>query len=47
VIVTDPDGGPLRAPLDVESPVAWVGYANAALRESIEPVLQRLLREMR
>ena len=32
VIVTDIDGGPLRAPLAVEPDVAWVGYANAAIR---------------
>jgi hypothetical protein len=45
VIVTDPWGAELAAPLDTESPVAWVGYGNATLREHIEPVLQRLLRE--
>ncbi len=45
VIVTDAWGQPLTAPLDTTSPVAWVGYANASLRQSIEPVLQRLLRE--
>jgi len=39
VLVTAPDGGPLDAPLDVETPVAWVGYANATLRARIEPVL--------
>jgi hypothetical protein len=46
VIVTDPWGEPLRAPLDTTSPVAWVGYANTALRSAIEPVLRRLLREI-
>jgi hypothetical protein len=46
VIITDPWGNELTAPLDTDSPVAWVGYANAALRKRIEPVLQRLLREM-
>lgn len=45
VIVTDPWGEPLAAPLDTSSPVAWVGYANTALQQSIEPVLQRLLRQ--
>jgi hypothetical protein len=44
VIVTGPDGGPLDAPLDLETPVAWVGYANAALRASIEPALAAALR---
>ena len=45
VIITDPEGRPLDAPLDTTSPVAWVGYANDRLRAQIEPVLQRLLRE--
>ncbi len=45
VIVADPWGAPLAAPLDTHSPVAWAGYANAALHQSIAPVLQRLLRE--
>jgi fructose-1,6-bisphosphatase/inositol monophosphatase family enzyme len=44
VIVTGPDGAPLDAPLDLETPVAWVGYANAALRASIEPALAAALR---
>ena len=43
VIVTDERGGPLRAPLAVDADVAWVGYANAALREQVEPLLQRAL----
>jgi hypothetical protein len=44
IIITDPQGGPLRAPLDVESPVAWAGYANAAIQAQIEPLLQAALR---
>lgn len=44
VIVTDPFGAPLSAPLDTSSNVAWVGYANPTLQRAIEPVLQRLLR---
>jgi fructose-1,6-bisphosphatase/inositol monophosphatase family enzyme len=43
IIITDPQGGPLRAPLDVESPVAWAGYANAAIQAQIEPLLQAAL----
>jgi hypothetical protein len=45
VIVTAPTGGPLEAPLDTESNVGWVGYANRQLQQQIEPVLQSLLRE--
>ena len=46
VIVTDAWGAPLDAPLDTVTDVAWVGYANATIRALVEPVLQRLLREM-
>jgi fructose-1,6-bisphosphatase/inositol monophosphatase family enzyme len=44
VVVTDAAGETLRAPLDVESDVAWVGYANPAIRAQIEPRLQAALR---
>ena len=43
VPVTDERGGPLDAPLDVASDVAWVGYANQALKARVEPHLQRAL----
>jgi hypothetical protein len=43
VVVTDERGGPLSAPLDVTSNVSWVGYANRALKELIEPELQRAM----
>jgi fructose-1,6-bisphosphatase/inositol monophosphatase family enzyme len=43
VIVTDPYGRPLDAPLNVEAEVAWAGYGNAALRAQVEPLLQREL----
>ena len=39
VLLTDPWGRPLDVPLDVDADVAWVGYANATLRASVEPVL--------
>jgi fructose-1,6-bisphosphatase/inositol monophosphatase family enzyme len=45
VIVTDERGEPLAAPLDVETDVAWVGYANAAIRAQIEPLLRRALED--
>jgi fructose-1,6-bisphosphatase/inositol monophosphatase family enzyme len=44
VIVTDADGRPLDAPLDVEAEVAWAGYANRHIRAQIEPLLQQALR---
>ena len=43
VSVTDEHGRPLAAPLDVTSDVTWIGYANPALRATIEPHLQRAL----
>jgi hypothetical protein len=43
VVVTAPMGGLVRASLDTESNVAWVGYANSQLQAQIESVLQRLL----
>jgi fructose-1,6-bisphosphatase/inositol monophosphatase family enzyme len=41
--VTDEHGRPLDATLDVTSDVSWIGYANQALREQIEPHLLRTL----
>jgi len=43
-LVETPDGKPLRAVLDTTSPVAWVGYANAALAAQFRPVWQGLLK---
>ena len=45
VIVTDADGQPLDAPLNVEAEVAWAGYANGRIRAQIEPLLLQALRE--
>ena len=44
VLVTNPLGKPLSAPLDVETEVAWIGYANESIRKQIEPILQGALR---
>jgi len=44
VIVTDPLGERLSAPFDIEADVAWVGYANPAIRAQIEPHLRKALR---
>jgi fructose-1,6-bisphosphatase/inositol monophosphatase family enzyme len=43
VIVTAPDGRALDAPLDVDTPVAWVGYANEKIRAAVEPALRAAL----
>lgn len=45
VEVAAPDGSPLDAPLDLHHNLAWAGYANRELRRTVEPALQRLLRE--
>lgn len=45
VVITDEAGAPLRAPLDVHSPVMWIGYANETVQQQIEPTLLQLLRE--
>ncbi|HKH90168.1 MAG TPA: hypothetical protein VKA54_00120 [Gemmatimonadaceae bacterium] len=42
--ITGPTGAPLDAPLDLESDVAWIGYANDALRRNVEPALIDALR---
>ena len=42
-VVTDPWGAPLDAPLDTTTPVAWVGYANRHLADTIGPVLADLV----
>jgi fructose-1,6-bisphosphatase/inositol monophosphatase family enzyme len=45
VAITGADGGPLDAPFDVTSDVAWVGYANPRLRALVEPALRDVLRQ--
>ena len=42
--ITDGSGAPLDSPLDLESDMAWIGYANDALRRVIEPALLGALR---
>lgn len=43
VIVTDEQGRALSAPLANDADVAWVGYANDAIRREIEPLLHAAL----
>ena len=45
VILTNGLGAPVDGPLDITSAVAWVAYANEALRSLIEPVLRRFFIE--
>ena len=45
VIVTGAHGEPLDAPLDVDYSMAWIGFANPALRDQVAPVLQAVLGE--
>ena len=44
VIVADPYGEPLAAKLSTEPDVAWVGYANAEIRDRIAPLLEKALK---
>jgi fructose-1,6-bisphosphatase/inositol monophosphatase family enzyme len=43
VFITDGCGRPLSAPLNTTEDVSWIGYANQAIRDEVEPVLQALL----
>ncbi len=45
VILTDGFGRPLDARFDVETPAHWCGYANAAIRRAVEPVVLQWLEE--
>ena len=45
VIITDATGNPVNAKLAVEPDVDWVGYANAAIRAQIEPLLRESLKK--
>jgi hypothetical protein len=42
-VIERPEGGPLSAPLDTTTPVAWVGYANRNLAGRMRPALRRAL----
>ena len=44
VIVTGSDGRRLDVPLDVDTDVTWIGYANDRIRDLVEPALQEALR---
>jgi fructose-1,6-bisphosphatase/inositol monophosphatase family enzyme len=42
-VVTAPDGAPLDAPLDTTTNMAFVGYANRALAERVQPMVAEIL----
>lgn len=44
VIVQDERGNPINPPLDVDSDVSWVGYANTEIARQISPLLVAALR---
>ncbi len=44
-LIEAPDGSPLDAPLDTTSPVAWMGYANPHLADTVRPILARLMKK--
>jgi hypothetical protein len=46
VAICLPDGNPVSFPLDTETNVTWIGYANNDLRQLIEPVLQATIRDI-
>jgi hypothetical protein len=45
VILTDGMGKPLDGPMDTTTGLCWAGFANAALRDQIQPVIRAFLRE--
>ena len=45
VIITDGSGQPLDCPLDIQTNVGWVGYANPQIQQQIEPLLQKALHQ--
>lgn len=45
VIVHDAEGRPAHDLLAVEPDISWVGYANEAIRDQIEPLLQEALQK--
>ncbi len=42
-VIAKPDGGPLDAPLDTTSPIAWIALANPILAQRIRPALDKIL----
>ncbi|GAC1385578.1 MAG: hypothetical protein NVSMB42_05100 [Herpetosiphon sp.] len=47
VVIVAPNGSRLDAPLDINTDVAWMGFANQRLYALVAPVLQQVLRQRR
>jgi fructose-1,6-bisphosphatase/inositol monophosphatase family enzyme len=47
VILTDESGRPLDGPLDTTTGISWLGYANAQLRDAMEPLAKEFLNRPR
>ena len=45
VLLTDALGKPLDGPMDTTTGLSWIGYANPKLRQAIEPLVMRFLRD--
>ena len=43
VILTDGLGDPLDGPLDTHTPLSFAAFANAAIREKVEPIMMEFL----
>lgn len=45
IIVADPEGKPLDAPLSLHEEINWIGYANKDIEKEVKPLLMSLLKE--
>jgi fructose-1,6-bisphosphatase/inositol monophosphatase family enzyme len=45
IIVTDELGQQLAAPLNVDTNISWIGYANAAIQQQVAPALKAVLEQ--
>jgi fructose-1,6-bisphosphatase/inositol monophosphatase family enzyme len=45
VIITDGHGNPLDAPMDLNSEINWIGYANASIEKEVKSILMDLLQK--
>jgi fructose-1,6-bisphosphatase/inositol monophosphatase family enzyme len=43
--ITNVNGDLLDSPMDTISDADWIGYANASIRDEVEPILQRILKK--